>query len=42
MIGYVMVGDRHMHRSSDYYDAVLKGLGLVQVESNSPSAIRWG
>ncbi len=36
MIGYAMVGASDPQRSSDYYDAVLKPLGLVQIESNSP------
>ena len=35
MIGYAMVGANDLQRSSDYYDAVLTPLGLVQVESNN-------
>ena len=35
MIGYAMVGASDLQRSSDYYDAVLTPLGLVQVESDS-------
>ena len=32
MIGYAMVGSSDLQRSSDYYDAVLTPLRLVQVE----------
>ena len=35
MIGYAMVGASDLQRSSDYYDAVLTPLGLVQIESDS-------
>ena len=43
MIGYAMVGDRDLQRSSDYYDAVLKPLGLVKSKTTaSMSAIRRG
>ena len=35
MIGYAMVGASDLQRSSDYYDAVLTLLGLVQIESDS-------
>ena len=35
MIGYAMVGASDLQRSSDYYDAVLTPLGLVQVGSDS-------
>ena len=34
MIGYTMVGARDLQRSSDYYDAILTPLGLVQVETS--------
>lgn len=34
MIGYAMVGTCDLQRSSNYYDAVLAPLGLVQVESD--------
>ena len=34
MIGYVMVGVSDLQRSSNYYDAVLAPLGLVQAESD--------
>ncbi len=35
MIGYAMVGSSDLQRSSNYYDAILAPLGLVQVESNN-------
>ena len=35
MIGYAMVGISDLERSSDYYDAILAPLGLVQVESDN-------
>lgn len=34
MIGYAMVGVSDLQRSSNYYDAVLAPLGLVQAESD--------
>ena len=34
MIGYAMVGASDLKRSSEYYDAVLTPLGLVQAESH--------
>lgn len=34
MIGYAMVGVSDLQRSSNYYDAILAPLGLVQAESD--------